>query len=202
MEAMNMFKKYRQLIIGFAICLLFVVVPVGAAVNEYTLKQSECKIVVDGKEVKGELPLLIMDPGFNYIAAAEFRSICDKIGIDFEFDPPTKEIRITTRQDVKTMLSQSAVNEKESEGVSEVITQTPDGLEVFQYEGEKYIRWSKLRAKCESLGLKFDAKNNYFNIKNDDTLLCSLPLYTIYSAYDSVKYSDYLSIALPLLGAS
>ncbi|HHU17380.1 MAG TPA: hypothetical protein GXZ70_04050 [Clostridiales bacterium] len=95
-----MLKRNKKLILGIMIgVLISMVTPVGASINEYTLSKSDCKIVVDGVEVKGELPLLIMEPGFNYIPATEFRSICDKMGIGFEFDVPTKEIRINTKKD-------------------------------------------------------------------------------------------------------
>jgi hypothetical protein len=159
MEAIVMLRKYKQLFIGILIGILIAAVPVGAAVQEYTLKQSECKIVVDGKEVKGELPLLIMDPGFNYIPAAEFRSICDKMGIGFEFDSPTKEIRIDTAQ-VKaepTPVPEIIPNEKGEPEEMEVpinkyglpdfsnYTGTEPVLEsdgtkrFFVYEGKEYI---------------------------------------------------------------
>jgi hypothetical protein len=159
MEAVMMLKKYKQLLIGILIGILIAAVPVGAAVQEYILKQSECKIVVDGEVVKGELPLLIMDPGFNYIPAAEFRSICDKMGIGFEFDSPTKEIRIDTAQ-VKaepTPVPEIIPNEKgETEEMEVPLNkyglpdfsnydgQRPpkedDGTNVyFTYDGVKYI---------------------------------------------------------------
>jgi len=151
-----MLKKYKQLLIGILIGILIAAVPVGAAVQEYILKQSECKIVVDGEIVKGELPLLIMDPGYNYLPAAEFRSICDKMGIGFEFDPPTKEIRIDTKknrmQEVQNglegdMLSEVTVpiNKYAHPDFSEVPPDQRPEIETdgeyyfFTYNGIKYI---------------------------------------------------------------
>lgn len=89
-------KQIRVLVLGIVIGLLLSVPVNGIA--QYVLKESDCKLIVDGVEVKGDLPLLIMDPGYNYLPAAEFRSICSKIGVGFEFDQPTKEIRIDTFQ--------------------------------------------------------------------------------------------------------
>jgi hypothetical protein len=184
-------KSARSAISGIIIGIMLTVTAT-AAVQEYTLKKSECKLMVDGVEVKGELPLLIMDPGYNYIPAAEFRSICDKIGIGFEFDVPTKEVRIETRQ--------AQIETKGVDTVSEPITQTPDGIPTFQHDGEDYIKWSKIAVKCESFGFPFDTKNSKFNIKNTDgTIAVSIPLYTIYSTQDSARYDDYVSIILPFL---
>ena len=55
-------KSARNVISGIIIGIMLTVTAT-AAVQEYTLKKSECKLMVDGVEVKGELPLLIMDPG-------------------------------------------------------------------------------------------------------------------------------------------
>lgn len=190
----------KKIVFGIIIGIVLTV-SANAAV-QYTLKQSECKIVVDGTEVKGELPLLIMEPGFNYIPAAEFRSICDKIGIGFEFDSATKEIRIDTGKVQTSSVPMGTLEIKEGTVVSEVITHTPDGLKVMQYQGVNYIRWGELRKKCEFIGLQFDTKDSKFNFKTPDgTLLVSIPLYTIYSTQDSAMYDDYVNMALPLLGA-
>ena len=179
-------KNIGNILIGFLIGIMFTIT-VNAAVKEYVLKQSECKIVVDGVEVKGELPLLIMEPGFNYIPAAEFRSICDKIGIGFEFDVPTKEIRIATQ---KTQ----PLSAKGVDNVSEVV-KTPDGLNVILYEGKYYVRWGELRDKSESLGLSFRIKDGIFYfLQNYGTVLCSLPLHTVYSTNDSATLDDYIYI--------
>jgi hypothetical protein len=74
---------------------LFISLPVNAAV-EYTLKQSECKIVIDGEVYTDILPMLLMEPGYNYVPASTFRSICDKIGVGFVYDNTVKEIQLTT----------------------------------------------------------------------------------------------------------
>lgn len=89
-------KQIRVLVLGIVLGLL-ISVPVNG-IAQYVLKESNCKLVVDGVEVKGDLPLLIMDPGYNYIPAAVFRDICNMIDVGFEFDQPTKEIRIDTIQ--------------------------------------------------------------------------------------------------------
>jgi hypothetical protein len=183
-------KNIRNILIGIIIGFLLSTT-VFAAVQEYTLKQSECKIVVDGVEVKGELPLLIMDPGFNYIPAAEFRSICDKIGVGFEFDVPTKEVRIITK---------NAIEEKGADSVSEFITQTTDGYKVYKYQGNYYVRWGELKSKAKSLGLLFEIRNGQFIfMDNDKKPVFTIPLISIFSTNDCVTYEDYVNIVLPAL---
>ena len=68
-RVINMFKN-KQLFIGILIGILITafVFPVGAAIEQYTLKKSGVKIVVDGVQFSNEnLPVLLMDPGYNYL---------------------------------------------------------------------------------------------------------------------------------------
>jgi hypothetical protein len=196
----------KKFILGFlCAAMLFTAIPIGAAIQEYALKLSAAKIVVDGSEFKDEkLPVLYLDPGYNYIPAAVFRSICDKIGVGFEYDSETKEMQIdtkaaTVKSDTLTTTETDTGGDIVSDTV-EKITQTPDGLPVFQYNEENYIGWLELRKKCESLGLHFKIENNAFNFKNpDDTLICSIDLFTTYDPFNSVKYDDYVNKALPLI---
>ena len=91
-------KNIRNIVIGIIIGLILAV-PINAAVQEYALKQSEWKVVVDGQVIQDErYPVLLMDPGYNYVAAGNFRDICAKAGIPFEVSAEAKEIRITTKQ--------------------------------------------------------------------------------------------------------
>ncbi len=94
-----MLRKYKNFLIGFLVgALLFSFVPVSASVKEFILTTSSVKITVDGKEFTDkELPVLIMQPGYNYIPAATFREICDKIGVGFEWVGDKNEIQIKTK---------------------------------------------------------------------------------------------------------
>lgn len=145
-----MLNKQKQLFIGILIgILIMVAIPVGATVQEYILKQSDCKVVVDGIEFKDKkLPMLIMDPGYNYIAVATFREICEKIGIGFKFDSPTKEIRIDTNQIIgiveptpSMVPIKQATEEKEE---FDLITQTPDGITQIEKNWRKTIYTYKI----------------------------------------------------------
>jgi hypothetical protein len=187
-------KKFinKQTISAFIIgALITGCIPAYAAVQEYILTSTASKITVDGAEVKNDQLPMMSYQGYNYIPAATFRDICDKIGVGFEWNNEAKEIQITTSTGTTTT---GAID------LSDKITQTPDGLPVFQYKGSNYIEWLELRKKCESLGLHFRIENNAFNFKNsDDTLICSIELFTIYSPFDYAKYDDYINIVLPLI---
>ena len=89
----------KKFFFGFILAaLLFSAMPIGAAVEQYILTPSAAKIVVDGAEVKdNKLPIMNYQ-GYNYIPAATFRSICDKIGVEFEWDNTTKEIQLSTKE--------------------------------------------------------------------------------------------------------
>lgn len=91
-------KMFAGIVIG-----ILLTVSVNAAV-QYTLTESPWKIVVDGQVVQDEkLPMLLMEPGYNYAPVAVFREICGKIGLGFEANAEAKEVRITTKQEVKVV---------------------------------------------------------------------------------------------------
>jgi len=87
----------KGFMLGFlCAALLFTAIGAGA----YTLVPSSVKLVVDGTEVKDDtLPMLYMEPGYNYVPVATFRSICDKIGAEFQYVGETGTIEIDTKVD-------------------------------------------------------------------------------------------------------
>lgn len=94
-----MLKKHKQLIIGFLLgALLFGVIPVGAVIQEYVLTKSRVRLVIDGEEfANDDLPILYMEPGYNYLPAAAFRDICSKLDLWFEYVGEKNEIHIETK---------------------------------------------------------------------------------------------------------
>lgn len=130
-----MIKKNNQLIVGILIgALLFGVIPVGATVQDYLLQKSTHKIIIDGEEfINNELPVLFMEPGYNYIPAATFREICKVMGISFEFVVEKGEIQIHTKKET----SQTDITQKQIIG-GDIITRTDD-RNVFLINGMKYI---------------------------------------------------------------
>jgi hypothetical protein len=193
---------------------------VNAAV-EYTLKQSECKIIVDGVEVKGELPLLMMEPGFNYIPAAEIRSICDKIGVGFEFDALTKEVRIDTTKTQALATEPSPVPtpiyaQEVADGKEVLSPQTL--LQIFPIDilgGEEYIRLRYIQKVSQPDGYDFFKSTGWVmvSVTSDfdfnsglsgenqgkyTVLLENIPI-TIIHGCESVTVDYYTNTILPLI---
>lgn len=131
-----MFKRNKQLIIGFLLgAMLFSIVPVGATVQDYLLKKSEVKLIVDGKEFANkDLPVLIMEPGYNYIPAATFREICDTIGVGFEYVGDKKEIQIDTKKEELSSISENSQPSRQND----IIQKTKDN-NIFLINGTEYI---------------------------------------------------------------
>lgn len=92
----------KKIMFGVIIGILLTV-SVNAAV-QYTLTESPWKIVVDGQIIQDEkLPILLLEPGYNYAPVAVFREICGKIGLGFEANAEAKEVQITTKLEEKTV---------------------------------------------------------------------------------------------------
>ena len=88
----------KKLVIGIIIGIMLTVT-VNSAV-EYSLKESEWVVKVDGQAVKDEkLPMLLLEPGYNYAPVAVFRDVCGIMGVSFEANVEAKEIRITTKEE-------------------------------------------------------------------------------------------------------
>lgn len=135
----------KKFILGFLVgALLFSIIPVGAAVQEYVLQMSDAKLVIDGAEyVDKELPVLNYK-GYNYIPAAAFRDICQKIGVNFDWVNDVKEIQIKT--------SGQALK-KEGDMVGDRIWETPDGItQIDAWEGKQYIGIIYIRNKIKEKG--------------------------------------------------
>ena len=98
-----MLKRHKHLFIGIVIGVIITAIPVGATIQQYTLSQSTVKFIIDGEEYKNDtLPILLMQPGYNYIPAAAFRDISKIIGADFWFDSKTNTINIKTNSQNET----------------------------------------------------------------------------------------------------
>lgn len=144
----DMFKKHRQLIIGFLLgALVFSIIPVGATVQDYILKKSSAKLMVDEKEFSNkELPVLLYK-GYNYIPAATFRDICDKLGVGFEYVGEKNKIQINTkkievaqeRKDDKVNFTTPKIGEEERGNFVETEIITDEGLKVHTFNGEEYV---------------------------------------------------------------
>jgi len=194
----------KKFILGFlCAAMLFTAIPIGAAIQEYALKLSAAKIVVDGSEFKDEkLPVLYLDPGYNYIPAAVFRSICDKIGVGFEYDSATKEIQIDTK--AATVNSDTLTTTETDTGgdtVSDKITQTPDGITEFvTFEGKQYIGFIAIRNKLKESGYDFISTVDtiWKVIKGEEVILDDIATIRPFG-FDMIEADYYISIISPLI---
>lgn len=90
--------------IMFGVIIGILLTSVANAAVQYNLSESEWKIVVDGQIIQDEkLPILLLEPGYNYAPVAVFREICGKIGLGFEANAESKEVQITTKLEEKTV---------------------------------------------------------------------------------------------------
>lgn len=136
-----MLRKYKQFMIGFLIgALLFTFIPANASVQEYILQKSLAKITVDGKEFANkDLPVLNYK-GYNYIPAAVFREICEKLGLGFDWVGETNEIQIQTKGDEKRV--------EESRPI-EGATIEKDGYNLIVVNGIEYVNIEEVYEKYE-----------------------------------------------------
>lgn len=152
-----MFKKNKQLIIGFLLgTMLFSIVPVGATIQEYLLKKSEVKVMVDGTEFANkELPVLIYK-GYNYIPAATFREITDTLGVGFEYVGDKKEIQIDTKKIVEVKEEIKLEQERKVDNMDETVK---DGYNLIVEDGIEYIGLFEIDKKYYDKGFAFKYNN-------------------------------------------
>lgn len=202
----------KSFILGFlTAALLLSALPIGAAVQEYILKPSTAKLVVDGVEVKDEkLPVLYLEPGYNYIPAATFRAICDKIEVGFQYDDKASTIKI----DTKVEKSEAGETVKEGNSMSETIeylssisnlTKSGDE-ETFVSDGVKYITGPSLNTILYKSKFKLVANLNGSSIQVLETgllVLDNIPLRLYKDNKDNERacfeYDYYLNTILPLI---
>lgn len=221
-------KTIRHIAIGIIIGVI-ISIAVPALAQEFLLSKSDCKVVVNGQEIEDDnLPILLMEPGYNYLPAALFRGICEQIGIDFNFDSETKEIRLDAK--VSELKSDSGSERKRENKMSE---ETKDQVELAPelYKGKRAYRNANLAPQRVENGLtiydllgveyisideaknehfcpiwEYDEKNDYgyVNIrdrKKGELILQDIPfVWGGNLRYDVlVEYDYYINTILPLL---
>lgn len=208
-----MFKKHKQLIIGFLLgALVFGIVPVGATVQDYLLKKSEAKLMVDGKEFSNkELPVLNYQ-GYNYVPASTFREICDTIGVGFEWVGEKKEIQIDTKKETV-----KAIEPKREPQEEDIVTSTSDE-NIFLVNGVKHISnegvYDYLRSVNKGKQSKdfyymgpFEGTDKIYKIGNngEDIIIDNLPTKRVYgeqfysNSIKLIEYDFFQNNIIPLL---
>ncbi len=136
---------------GLTVGILIGILLTGSAFAavQYNLSESEWKVVVDGQPVQDErYPVLLLPPGYNYMAVGSLRTVCEKAGIPFEADVPTKEVRLTTKE-VKVVSTKN-------------ITPTAAPVEYFEpytmeYDGKKLVFLGDVNTMLKPLGYEIAA---------------------------------------------
>lgn len=186
-----MLKKNKQLLIGFLLgAIVFSVIPTSATVQEYILQKSSHKIVVDGQEIiNKDLPMLYMNPGYNYIPVATFREICDKLDTKVEWIEKTNEIRIDTGKNTPDFRAITIRDDRYMGSDFEMII--VDNIEyvalreVYENINSKYV-FEVLPDKIISL------------VHKDKVLIESIP-YRIINNKTHVEYTYLTDVILPLV---
>lgn len=142
----------KKFILGFVIgSLLFSTLPTLANISDYILHQSETKVTIDGTEYANQdLPVLYLDPGYNYLPAATFRDICANLGVKFEWNGESKTIELTTPNNEKPKYV------------------TYNGYEAIDQDGIIYIAINSIN--YFSLSLQYDDETLTLSNKNGESI--------------------------------
>lgn len=205
-----MFKKHKQLVIGFLLgALLFSIVPVSATVQEYILHKSTAKVVVDGKEFSNkELPVLNYK-GYNYIPASTFREITDAIGVGFEWVGEKNEIQINTNKEVPVQPIKEVNPIEEGKGESMVNVQK-DGYDLLVVDGVEYVSLREIGNKHKGYDFRYNPSSNDFNFlfnsdpynksNSEQIILNNMQIKTfIYNGTTHMEYHLFKENILPLI---
>ncbi|MEN6313262.1 MAG: hypothetical protein ABFD25_03320 [Clostridiaceae bacterium] len=173
----------KGFILGFlCAALLFTAIGAGA----YTLVPSTTKLVLDGVEMKDQaLPVLYLEPGYNYIPAALFKKICSTVGTDFNYIGSTDTIEINTKasatatstgEDITSKTVSSAINQATTDHLESKPTEIlSEGMEWVWYEYNGFSDWCISYNYCiymnefviSNVGYRITTKLNF----DDDGLL-------------------------------
>jgi hypothetical protein len=170
----GIFMKFMK---GLTVGILIGILLTGSAFAavQYNLSESEWKVVVDGQPVQDErYPVLLLPPGYNYMAVGSLRSVCEKAGIPFEADVPTKEVRITTKEE-KIVSTETVSATPDNQPITEPYTLIRDGVKkAFMGDINKIL-------KPYGYSLASSGKSDWTLIlRNKDGLL-----------FDNIKYTTH-----------
>jgi hypothetical protein len=193
--------------------LLFSMIPIYATVQEYILQQSDCKLVIDGNEFNAELPVLNME-GYNYLPAAAFREICDKLNIGFEFDNTTKEIRVNTKkkaEEVEPVKEDNTVSEANDNkpylapnlyrghrsyiNIQYAPTREENGITIYVLDNIGYINIHEIEKYKLYPMWKYDEKRDYAYIEiynqNSELLISDTPFIDCFGLNGGQVFIEY-----------
>ena len=126
----------KKFILGFIVsALLFTVIPVGAAIQEYICYKADYKVLINGEEYSHpDLPIL----NYKGNTYAPFRSVLEAAGLVVDWDGELRQASVITPE-------QNNTDEKEENNMSapsipnETLTHTPDNLPLYELMGNYYV---------------------------------------------------------------
>jgi len=173
----------KKFIAGFVLAaVLFNIVPIGAAIEEFVLNKADYKLIIKGTEYKDPDKPMLNYQGTTY---APVRSLLTAAGLDVQWN---------------SELEQAEVKPTNESGDVRLKT-TPDGVEVYYFEGKHYVPWLFFNKVYESKGYQISRppKGNEWNLyENGEILLEDLSTHMIYSI-TSIELNYYINNILPLI---
>lgn len=172
----------KKFIAGFLFAaVLFNIVPIGAAIEEFVLNKADYKLIIKGVEYKDPDNPILNHNGTTY---APVRSLLTAAGLDVEWNPELEQAEIynpTTNP-----------NKPKS---------TPDGItEIDAYKGEYYISFTPIRNKAKEKGYSFvSPKYNIWQLKKDEDIILDNIETKIVYGMGCVTYDYYVNTIMPLL---
>lgn len=150
--------------------------------NPFPVLINGTKTVVDGYNINGS----------TYLKLRDF----EKAGLGVEFNSQNSQIEITSD------IIASEVTSEGEKAMSEIITQTPDGItNIDTWEGQQYIGALYIRNKIREKGYDFTKPMGFDKwqiIKGDVVVLDNVPTTKAYGR-DNVEVNYYINTILPLI---
>ena len=86
-------KKYKQFVVGFLVgAMLFSIVPISAAIEEFICYRADYKVMINGSEyISGDLPIL----NYKGNTYAPFRSILENAGLNVNWNAELYQAEVT-----------------------------------------------------------------------------------------------------------
>jgi len=223
MKKLNIQSILIGIIIGVVLCSS---VFAGEEIVQYIFTKSTCKLFVDNVEYSNpDIPItLFMRNDSNFTPVAVLRDLCNKLGIPFEYDNTTKEIRITTTnvtidtvgKEETTLMSETVGTTIEETTENNIIEYEEDNVLIVETNNEKYVQVYSIQKKLENSNYKFypNTSDSYIlQKKNGDKYENITEIIKGYSdlfkPYKErifktggfyIKYNDYVNIIQPLIG--
>lgn len=190
-------KKYKQFFVGVIVgAMLFSVVPISAAIEEFICYRADYKVVVNGAEYSdADLPIL----NYKGNTYAPFRSILEKAGLNVTWNADLNQAEVTSNptssqiNDVEeTTMSTTAITIEYNPVTglpvgAEYIDNEKDGIayKTISFNGKTYISESDLKRLYH---IAYVTKGTFVNNDTKET-------YTVDFSYDTftvkaVVYTD------------